>query len=381
MDEALLAVGERIRSRLPGGTSQRKLAELVGMKPDALSRALNGQRGFSTIELARIADVIEADLYWLITGRRDPRRVEIAARHTWDGTGRTNPGRADDDALLDQVIDLYQAAYPDGPPSTESLPDNPQRMRAVLGDSFVRSFGMATQKFLGVDVIRLPGLSTDYSLTIGTRAIVILTTTSSWSRSNWSMAHELAHLALGHHNGHKPPDEQNEAPANRFAAQLLLPEDVVRELDWANMTEAGTARFLWRTGVSTTALKVRLTSLKIDASHEVLAALEKSTPRLIRAYADDDPEIGGKAEVTLRSQESSARAIPPALVDALERRVEDGSISPEYLAWALDVPVDDIDFPEPDDTALVDRYERSLENRLSGADVREWLATSGRGGR
>lgn len=83
MDVELKEVGERIRSLLPLGMSQKRLAEKAGMTPDALSRALNGQRGFSSGELALIADHLGADVYWLITGRDDPRRVEIAARHTW----------------------------------------------------------------------------------------------------------------------------------------------------------------------------------------------------------------------------------------------------------------------------------------------------------
>jgi transcriptional regulator with XRE-family HTH domain len=59
---------------MPLGMSQRALTEKAGMTTDALSRALNGQRGFSSRELARIADQLGADLYWLITGTPDPQR-------------------------------------------------------------------------------------------------------------------------------------------------------------------------------------------------------------------------------------------------------------------------------------------------------------------
>ncbi len=353
------------------------------MKPDALSRALNGLRGFSSIELARIADRLGADLHWLVTGRPDPHRVEIAARHDWDETesARTNTGRPSDEGILEKVVDAYGAAFPDGPPPSESLPDSPARLRALLGEGYVRQYGAVVQDRLGVDVFRLPGLTTDYSLTIGSRAIVILATTSHWYRSHWSLAHELAHLALGHHNGHEPPGERDELPANRYAAQLLLPEHLVLRQDWQRMDERGLAEFLWQAGVSTLSLKIRLTALEIQPSAKVAVALERTTPGLMRDYADDLPDIiGSTRQVTRRQQESSARTVPSILVDALQRRVEIGEISPQYLAWALDVPVDEIDFPEPydDDVALADAYGRMLEDRPSSTDVREWLATTGR---
>lgn len=88
-------------------------------------------------------------------------------------------------------------------------------------------------------MIRLPMLSTDYSLTIGSRAIIALATTPNWFRSNWSLAHELAHLALGHHNGDQLPCEAEELPADEFAANPLLPEELVRQHDWQAMGEQG----------------------------------------------------------------------------------------------------------------------------------------------
>ncbi|MFD6389859.1 helix-turn-helix domain-containing protein [Nocardia sp. NPDC060259] len=380
MDKELLAAGERIRSRMPSEMSQRTLADLAGMKPDALSRALNGQRGFSSVELARIADVLGVELYWLVTGERDPQRVRIAARHSWDVDRgvRANPGRARDEALLEQVAATYNAAFPAGPPPSRQLPESPADLRAELGEDFVESFGEVVETRLGVDVIRLPRITTSYSLTIGTRGIVMLATTSNWFWSNWSLAHELAHLALGHHGGSAEPGERDERPADDYAAQLLLPERLVEQEDWHEMDESGLARFLWRTGVSTKALKKRLAVLRIQPSTEVASALKQSTPTLIRAHATGDRMIGDRTYVTLRQQASSARELPSLLVEALQRRVEQGAISPEYLAWALDVPVDEIDFPELEDadesTAF---YQQALERRPSRTALEDWLSTNG----
>lgn len=352
------------------------------MKPDALSRALNGQRGFSSRELARIADEIGADLYWLVTGERDPRRVSVAARHVWDVDRgvRMNPGRSRDEALLQRVVETYNAAFPDGPPPSRPIPDTPEAMRDVLGEGFVRQFSAAVETRLGVDVIRLPMLSTDYSLTIGARAIVMLTTTPNWFRSNWSLSHELAHLALGHHGGGTRPNESDEAPADDFAARLLLPEELVARQNWHAMNAGGVARFLWETGVSTAAMKHRLATMRIHPPSEVVAALKQATPITIRVHTADEPEsFEVRRAVVLRQQESSTRAVPSILVDALQQRVEDGAISPEHLAWILDVSVDEIDFPEPnDDEDLARAHEQGFGDRPSRSELTAWLAARGR---
>ncbi|MGQ4600455.1 ImmA/IrrE family metallo-endopeptidase [Nocardia sp. R6R-6] len=381
MDNELRAVGDRIRSVMPDGWSQRQLAERTGMKTDALSRALNGQRGFSSVELARIADELGTDLYWLVTGEQDPHRVRIAARHSWDAAQRlrVNPGRPSDDQLLGRVAEAYAAAYPEGPSPTEPLPENPTAMREVLGEHFVREYGAIVEDRLGVDVVRLPMLSTDYSLSIGSRAVVILTTTPYWFRSNWSLAHELAHFALGHHTGDSTPGEADEAPADQFAAELLLPRDLVVREDWRRMDEPAVVEFLWRTGVSTKALSIRLDSLDVPVSTEVVAALKRRTLDLIRANAGEERgRIGGVKELIVRQQQSAARVFPPALVDALQKRVGAGAASPEHLAWVLGVPVDEIDFPEPDDDIEAgDDYERVFAARPSATDLADWLAASG----
>ncbi|OJZ63500.1 helix-turn-helix domain-containing protein [Mycolicibacterium diernhoferi] len=378
MDAELKAVGDRIRSRLPLGMSQKRLAEKAGMTPDALSRALNGQRGFSSTELARLADELGADVYWMITGRDDPRKVEIAARHKWDPKHRRrdNPGRDVDEAVLGQVIAAYQAAFPSGPPASRALPKNPLALRELLGEAFVRDFSDEVENKLGVDIVRIAGLTTDYSLRIGSRSIIILATTPRWFRSNWSLAHELGHLALGHHDGLSSTDRKNEGPADSFAANLLLPSEEVSNENWDRKDEAGLARYLWFTGVSTQALRNRLAALQIKPAAAVEDALVHTTPRLIRAHAETEWMIGGEAAVSLREQQASTRLVPAVLVDALHREVEAGNASPELLAWALDVPVDEIEFPEPDDKALADARVSAIENRPSADDLANWLAVS-----
>jgi transcriptional regulator with XRE-family HTH domain len=376
MDQEMVEIGERIRSRIPSSLSQRRLAGLVDMTPDALSRALNGQRGFSSIELANLGDTLGADVYWLITGRQDPLRVDIAARHAWDPlrAQRVNPGREADDEILQSIVAAYRQAYPDGPPASGSVPEDPEEVRTLLGADFVRGFAEEIESALGIDVIRVPGLSTDYSLTIGERGVVLLVSTSNWFRNNWSAAHELAHLALGHHAGGSV-EQANEEPADGFAAALLLPGDLMRSIDWKSVDESGLADFIWRTGVSTGVLRHRLRNLRIRVPAMLSSALDQPTQRLLRAHVHVLIDATTPTDPIMRREaESTGRRFPLRLLSDLARRVETGQADPAALAWLLDVPIDDIDFPEPDEDLAVERYEQVLAGAPSAADWKLMLA-------
>lgn len=363
--EAMVEVGRRIRALMPEGMSQRQLAELASMTPDALSRALNGQRGLAPIEVAAIAQVLGADTHWLITGAPDPFAVSIAARHSWDAQRRVrvNNGHQEDRTILDQVVALYRAAYPHGPAESAALPADPEALRDLLGPSFVRTFADRVEERLGIDVIRVPGLTTDYSIRIGGRAIIVLATQSSWFRSNWSLAHELGHLTFGHHSTRDAPRQvqKEEKQVDAFAAGLLLPRQVLEHI--ARLTDARSAAALvWDLGVSTEAVRNQLRRAKLVPTEKVARALDRTTPRLLRDHIRAIAGGEGPDPIIAREQAASARRFPLPLLSALQVQINLGATSPMLLAWALDVPVDDIDFPEPaedHDSA----YERMLADR------------------
>ncbi|WP_459981634.1 ImmA/IrrE family metallo-endopeptidase [Nocardioides sp. AN3] len=368
VEDQMEAIGERIRSRMSPGSSQRRLAADVGMPPDALSRALNGQRGFAPLELARIADALGADIHWLITGTSDPLRVDIAARHAWDPLRgqRVNPGRERDEQILQNVVRAYRTAYPEGPPASTSLPTDPHEVRRLLPAEFVRGFADVAERWLGVDVIRVPDVSTDYSLRIGARGVILLASTPHWFRSNWSLAHEIGHLALGHHDDGAHP-ERHERPADTFAASLLLPESFLAGPAWARLTRKELATVVWESGVSTEVLRRRLRDLRLPVDEDIREALGQPTQRLLRSHVDS---LGGGEwgdPIANRERDSSARRFPLGLLSALAGRVEQGVADPRVLAWALDVPIDEIDFPEPDDGAG-DAYVEVLATRSSAAE-------------
>lgn len=103
-------ISMRVREKLSeAGVSQKSLAERVGMTPDALSRAINGQRGFAAIELAGIAAALETDVHYLITGEQDPYRMVLSARHTYNAsTHQRSVGGIEDDT---RVLEGVRLAY------------------------------------------------------------------------------------------------------------------------------------------------------------------------------------------------------------------------------------------------------------------------------
>lgn len=373
----MIEVGERIRSMMPLGMSQRDLARRADMTPDALSRALNGQRGLSLAEVASIAKTLGADTHWLITGAPDPLAVSVAARHSWDARRRVriNDGQEDDRTILEQVISLYRAAYPQGPAGSAPLPATPAALRDALGTTFVRNFADAIESQLGVDVVRIPGLTTDYSIRIGERGVIVLATQSSWFRSNWSLAHELGHLALGHHTSDASVKriQRDERAADNFAGGVLLSTEVLEQFD--KLRDAGSvAQRVWDLGVSTEAIRNQLRKAKRPLTTPVMEALSKSTPLLLRQNVTALASSGEANPIVAREQAASSRRFPLALLSALQDQIHIGAASPELLAWALDVPVDDIDFPEPLDETATAIAERINADRPTAADWRAIIA-------
>lgn len=329
------------------------------MAHDALSRAINGQRHFSALEIAQLAERLGVDTHWLITGEQDPFQVRLAARHTW---GRSSADEDERDAeIVARVVEAYRAAYAaEGavPRPTGALPADPGRLRELLPNADIRGLSEQVEGALGIDIVRDPGLSTDYSFRIGSHAVILLKSTRYWFRANWSIAHELGHLALGHHV-HERTTPAEEAPADAFAGDFLLPEAQLRAVDWQTITRGELARWVWAAGVSTTALSRRLGDLSLGMSQQVREALDKSTPKLMRAHVEllragqayGDP-------IWERENRTTGRQFPQHLVTTLTNRVEVGEADPYLLAWVREVPVDDLSWPEPDVDSPSAEYAR-----------------------
>lgn len=355
-------VGQRVREAVnrafpDGDRTDSSIAAEIDIKPDAFSRAMSGNRAFSSLEIARLADLLSEDVHWLITGAPDPLRVRIAARHAWDSGTREHhlPDAPADDETLDGIALAYRQANPWRTDPAQALPTEPGAVRAALGDDFVQTFADRAEQVLGVDVVRIQSLSTDYSFTIGERRVILLKSEPHWFRSNFSLAHEIAHLALGHHDvTSKHADSKYEAPANRFASELLLPEEEIRGIDWAASNEADLARHLWSYGVSTEALANRLNTLNLPVPAILTARPEGSTMRLLRRQRDALPAMTYPGTpfavidpITHRFNAAAERRIPEALIAAHLDGIASGRLNKGTLAWLLEVAPDDVEVDEP----------------------------------
>lgn len=351
-------IGQRVSDLLPQGRTQREIASDVGMTPDAFSRALSGQRGFAAIELARIADLLDADLHFLISGEPDPNRVLAAARHTFDHETRRHqlPGVEDDVPHLDVVLLAYEQVQGTLPAS--AVPETLDATRAALGESFVRPFADRLE-LLGIDVVRLTELTSAYSFFVGGRAVIALKATGNWFWENWSLAHELGHLvqyAAAVRAGEEPDRYSNEPEANAFAAELLLPVALVTSVDWTRVSEQELAAMVWDLGVSTDALSKRLSSLHLPSSPYLASWAAQPTQRLLRRFwtptEEGDP-------ITRRMDTAATRRFPLALQDAHLAQIARGSVRKDTLAWMLGVDADALELDEPISESMLSSDELS----------------------
>jgi Zn-dependent peptidase ImmA (M78 family) len=351
-----VAIGRRARVAIDlafeGELTQAEVAARIAMTPDALSRALKGERGFASVELVQLADITGSDLHELITGAPDPHRLVVVARHSYDHEGgrRSVPGRDDDESVLRDLELLYRQAG--DLPATPPVPTTPDAMRAALGDGFVRPLADRVEQRLGIDIIRLPQLSTCYSFAVDGRLVIAVDAVGNWFRENFGIAHELGHLARGHHDEISVPD-RHEATANGFAAELLMPEATIRAEDWEGIEPGRLASVVWSYGVSTKALVHRLDALGLARAAIVDEWSEQSTQKLLRRHLRL-PAGPDEDEITARMTEAATRRFPLALRNAHVKRIASGEIGKGALAWMLHVDPDSLEVDVPPAQSAVD---------------------------
>ncbi len=340
-------IGERVRQRIEEvcpGKAQHEVAAAVKMAPDAFSRALNGQRHFATLELVRIANYLRTSMHWLATGEIDPAATRVAARHTFDAQSLRHEAIdwSTERTAIESVAAAYTQAFRDeARPTLPTVPTSPAEARQVLSShdpDFVRSFAESAEAVFGVEVVRIPEATRPYSIEVVGRRIIVVPPHVNWFHQNFSIAHELGHFA----SGHLEPIEEApaatgaaEMAANAYGAELLLPEEAMRSVDWSSMAKADLANNLWHWGVSTDAVKRRLAALRIVPGDEVREVLNLSTQKALRRHWTDENSSMWVDSITDRMDRANTRRFPAELIRAHMEAVAEGRLRPTYLAWML----------------------------------------------
>lgn len=102
-------IAERVRQKLDASPfTQGELGDAIGLDKSKMSRALNSLRTFSTGELAAIAEKLDVDLYWLISGAPTAHSPRFAYRHVFDPASGAH---VRPDANLRERIERILLAY------------------------------------------------------------------------------------------------------------------------------------------------------------------------------------------------------------------------------------------------------------------------------
>lgn len=340
-------IGARARTRIEEVHSKRRQADIaaeIGMTPDSFSRSLSGRRAFTAVELVDLARALMTSSHWLVTGERDPFEVKYAGRHTFDhGVKTHNPIDWDvAKTRLDDVALVYVQAYgaeASEPSVFKELKASEVRQKLIEagGPGFVRDLAENVEKALGVDVVRIDGVSGDFAIEVVGRRVIVVGETPNWFYENWSIAHELSHVFCDELSGLGDTacgDPAAERRANVFAAELLLPSSLLKQCHWEVATAVQVADLVWESGVSTDALRRRLTFLGTRLSPSATQALALKTQGLLRRHWFA-PEGGDP--IAERMQNAAARRFPAHLVEAHRAGVEKGVLGVESLAWMLGV--------------------------------------------
>ncbi|MGV9854927.1 helix-turn-helix domain-containing protein [Streptomyces sp. NPDC003442] len=296
MDET---VTDRVRKVIGAADLQQAaFAECVGLTPDKLSKSLSGRRRFTSLDLARIAELGRTTVDWLLTGR-EPQRPAFAAR----ASGPFSDSDSDSGLALKELVHRFTTAYDvlDLMGRSRSLPALPRpkadleryvdqgealaldaltalsaRGVASVAACETSDLAHALEEHFGIDVAQtdLPhGLDGAAWQTDHFR-LVLLARTGVWTRQRFTLAHELGHILARdaqemRTETHLAPGRQKdhtEIRANVFAANFLMPQaEIHAEVD-AESVESGLSDDAFRAlvvrfKVSPSALAARLHQL------------------------------------------------------------------------------------------------------------------------
>lgn len=242
MSDTSVWVGRRIKeARESSGLTQGNLAEQLGLTQTAISYWEAGKRAPGLDDIVRLANTLQREPSYFFpetAGRSQVRALLRATAQQLD--------RQDLDTALQQLLDEAEAL---DPPDRviEVTSSRPQRAaREVLAQAQVERPPVDVErlaKLCGGAVLRKPFEDALSGVLVAFEGWAVIGVNKKHSpvRQRFTIAHELGHHVLVHHDrfhidlgptdahGHPPGyDWQSERGANDFAAEVLMPTDFVR---------------------------------------------------------------------------------------------------------------------------------------------------------
>lgn len=322
----MTTIEDRVRELIDHrGLSHGDFARAVGLDASKLSKSLSGVRRFSSLDLARIADLTGESVDWLLTGERSA--MAVAARAA-QGSATQDAVEAAEDlvTMRDGLAELGYAqkwTLPTMPPlgsnwkaagramadaATKWLTDRGASVvGAELPELIETHFGVdVAVTELGVDFDGLAASSEDARL-------ILLSPTGSPFRQRFTAAHELGHLLAADDQAvhldvdvHRVARTESEVRASTFASAFLMPEALVREALAGQVTREAFCDLAIRLRVSPSALGIRLSDLRL------IDGMTKTTWSGISAR--QAAEICGRSDELARAAETAMTPRAPGLL-------------------------------------------------------------------
>jgi transcriptional regulator with XRE-family HTH domain len=288
MEERDREIGARVAdARSERNLPQAELAEVLGVDPSIISKMESGKRRIDGYELALLAEALGTTSRALL-GLRTRGSALLAAARLGVGDNEAGLNRARTLLELDGVADELGL---DGKAQPRRFTTRPRAGRAdavaaareVLGVE--GSYGLAdlvqmVEREFGIDVAveplgdGPPGLLVQHADEV---ALVVLNGDNHIAKRRFTLAHELGHWLLGDPQpliveGDLGGDSETEKRADRFALELLMPEDAVRRvIGSAGDLTTGLVDGLVRFGVSREAFVNRLSNLGLISTTDAAA--------------------------------------------------------------------------------------------------------------
>jgi len=246
------AISDRVRGLIAdSGLTQSDFAARCGLDAPKLSKSLSGVRRFTSLDLARIADVAGVTVDWLLG--TEPPTPALAGRAASSGGDSVEVAVRMATAFARARADLADLGYRSHPVHLESSQrgkavDQGARLAAQAAVIFrsagceptARELAPVVEEVFGIDVAvaELPDGFDGLAWRDDDAELIVVGTSTVPARQRFTIAHELGHLLAGDDQRlHLDPNvmdqdhrrQPSEMRANAFAAAFLMPEDLLAE--------------------------------------------------------------------------------------------------------------------------------------------------------